>query len=71
MMLSDSPGPGFKIKSIAANKQDSFIVADDTGRFQVYDSTSDPKNPFQLTKMLPEKVDKDEPWSAFLEKQDN
>ena len=33
MMLSDSPGPNFKIKSIAANKQDSFIVADDPGRF--------------------------------------
>ena len=68
MMLADSPGPNFKIKSIAPNKQDSFIIADDTGRFQVFDSTSDPKNPFCLTKLLPERVDKDEPWNTFLEK---
>ena len=33
MMLSDSPGPLFQITAIAANKQESFIIADDTGRF--------------------------------------
>ena len=71
MVLSDSPGPLFQITTIAVNRQESFIVADDTGRFQVFETTGDPKNPFQMTKMLPERVDRDEPWSSFLEKQDN
>ena len=68
MVLSDSPGPLFQITTIAVNKQESFIVADDGGRFQVFETTGDPKNPFQMTKMLPERVDRDEPWSSFLEK---
>ena len=41
------------------------------GRFLVFDLTGDHKNPCHMTKRLPEIVDKDEPWHAFLEKQDS
>lgn len=71
MMLADSPGATFRIQNIAPNRQEGFFIADNNGRFQVFDTTSDPKSPFQCTKLLPERVDKDEPWSSFLEKQDN
>ena len=32
MMLSDSPGPSFRITSMTVNKQESFFIADNTGR---------------------------------------
>jgi WD40 repeat protein len=71
MVLHDSPGSNFRTHNISTNKQEGFIIADDMGRFLAFDSTSDHKNPFHMTKRLPEKVDKDEPWCNFLEKQDN
>ena len=71
MVLADSPGNQFKTHTISTNKNEGFIVADDTGRFLVFDSTGDHKTPFHMTKRLPERVDKDEPWSTFLEKQDS
>jgi hypothetical protein len=70
MILSSQPGPNFKIKLILPRLHDGFIVADESGKFKIYQSTGDPKSPYGLYMDLPTAQDIDEPWSSSLQKLD-
>jgi hypothetical protein len=51
---------------IISNKQEGFILVDETGRFKIYKPTGEIKLPFAMVKELPTTVDTHEPWSQHL-----
>ena len=68
MTLPASPGPGFKIKFIYARPSDGFIVADNSGKFKIYQSSGEPKQPYCLYRDLPTCADPDEHWLKYLKR---
>lgn len=52
MLMSESPMGHFNIKYAMNTQQNGFIIADNTGKYLVYEETNDPKNPFKIFKSL-------------------
>jgi hypothetical protein len=48
LVLPESPGNSFPIRTIVRSRDKNFIIADDTGRFKQYQYTGDPKTPWVL-----------------------
>jgi len=48
MMLPSSPGPSFKIKHIVSKKSDGFILANENGKFKVYQASVKKECPYVL-----------------------
>ncbi len=67
-VLPESPGERFPIRKIVRSRDKNFIIADDSGRFKLYQYTGDPKTPWVLKRDLPLGVDSDEQeqWAEHL-----
>lgn len=52
MFLNESPQTSFTIRYAMNTKGKGFIIADNAGRYMVFDETNDPKTPFRLIKDL-------------------
>jgi len=52
MMLPDSPVGQFSIRMAINSRPNGFILADNAGRYLVFEQHNDPKNPYRLLKSL-------------------
>lgn len=72
MVIPESPGPNFAIKTILTLKGDDFMLADDSGRFVMYEATGESKSPYKMFKAtMPAALDLEENrWNKCLEEMD-
>lgn len=52
MLLPESPGSMFSIRLAMNSRPNGFVIADNSGKYLVYEETNDPKSPFKLIKTL-------------------
>lgn len=58
MILPSAPGPSFKIKHIVSRKSDGFIIANESGKFKIYQASIQKTCPYALQDEMPTGVDK-------------
>lgn len=70
MILPSSPGASFKIKHNFSRKGDGFILANECGKFKVYQISTRKDCPYVLQEEMPTGIDKEHIWSKKYMKND-
>jgi len=52
MLMNESPVGTFKIRYAMNSKPNGFIIADNSGRFMVFELTNDQKHPYHAIKNM-------------------